>query len=108
MNDNRGVDFGLWKSISPSILSCPLDVHSDNIARKLGLITRKQNDSKAVIELDTYIRSLDKQDPVKYDFALFGLGVFEKFQHFLIVKRYGRNGFLCEDCISRSPRNMAS
>ncbi len=77
--DNRGVDFGLWNSVSPSVLSCPLDVHSGNIARKLGLLKRKQNDSKAVIELDTYLRSLDKQDPVKYDFALFGLGVFEKF-----------------------------
>ncbi|MCI0523032.1 MAG: TIGR02757 family protein [Bacteroidales bacterium] len=77
--DNKGVDFGIWDSISPSILSCPLDVHSGNVARKLGLLKRKQNDSKAVIELDTYLRSLDKQDPVKYDFALFGLGVFEKF-----------------------------
>ena len=77
--DNNGVDFGLWNSISPSILSCPLDIHSGNVARKLGLLKRKQNDSKAVIELDTYLRSLDKQDPVKYDFALFGLGVFEKF-----------------------------
>lgn len=78
-NDNRGVDFGIWKTIPPSILSCPLDIHSGNVARKLGLLKRKQNDSKAVIELDTYLRSLDKQDPVKYDFALFGLGVFEKF-----------------------------
>ncbi len=78
-NDNRGVDFGIWKTIPPSILSCPLDIHSGNVARKLGLLKRKQNDSKAVNELDTYLRSLDKQDPVKYDFALFGLGVFEKF-----------------------------
>jgi uncharacterized protein (TIGR02757 family) len=78
-NDDQGVDFGLWKSIPPSILSCPLDLHSGNVARKLGLLKRKQNDSKAVIELDTYLRSFDKQDPVKYDFALFGLGVFEKF-----------------------------
>jgi uncharacterized protein (TIGR02757 family) len=77
--DDRGVDFGLWKSISPSILSCPLDVHSGNIARKLGLITRKQNDSKAVSELDTNLRGMDVKDPVKYDFALFGLGVFEDF-----------------------------
>jgi len=73
--DNRGVDFGLWNSISPSILSCPLDVHSGNIARKLGLLTRKQNDSKAVSELDDALRKLDNDDPVKYDFALFGLGV---------------------------------
>jgi uncharacterized protein (TIGR02757 family) len=78
-NDNRGVDFGLWKSISPSNLSCPLDVHSGNVARKLGLIARKQNDSKAVSELDTNLRELDAEDPVKYDFALFGLGVFEGF-----------------------------
>jgi len=78
-NDNRGVDFGLWKSISPSILSCPLDVHSGNVARKLGLITRNQNDSKAVSELDNALRKMDKEDPVKYDFALFGLGVFKGF-----------------------------
>lgn len=78
-NDNKGVDFGLWKSIPPSILSCPIDVHSGNIARKLGLITRKQNDSRAVSELDKILRRFDKRDPVKYDFALFGLGVFEKF-----------------------------
>ena len=79
-NDNRGVDFGLWKSISPSILSCPLDVHSGNVARKLGLLARKQNDAKAVAELDTNLRKLDSRDPVKYDFALFGLGVFEGFK----------------------------
>lgn len=78
-NDARGVDFGLWKSISPAILSCPLDVHSGNVARKLGLLTRKQNDARAVTELDTQLRELDPEDPVKYDFALFGLGVFEKF-----------------------------
>jgi uncharacterized protein (TIGR02757 family) len=77
--DNRGVDFGIWNSISPSILSCPLDVHSGNVARKLGLITRKQNDSKAVHELDMNLREMDSEDPVKYDFALFGLGVFEGF-----------------------------
>jgi uncharacterized protein (TIGR02757 family) len=78
-NDNSGVDFGLWKSISPSKLSCPLDVHSGNVARKLGLLKRKQNDAKAVMELDSILRQLDPQDPVKYDFALFGLGVYEKF-----------------------------
>ncbi len=78
-NDNRGVDFGLWKSISPSILSCPLDIHSGEVARKLGLLTRKVNDAKAVIELDYSLRKMDKEDPVKYDFALFGLGVFEGF-----------------------------
>ena len=79
-NDNRGVDFGIWKSISPSILSCPLDVHSGNVARKLGLLTRKLNDARAVTELDTNLREMDSEDPVKYDFALFGLGVFEGFK----------------------------
>lgn len=78
-NDNSGVDFGIWKNISPSILSCPLDVHSGNVARKLGLLNRKQNDSKALNELDLNLRAMDNDDPVKYDFALFGLGVFEKF-----------------------------
>lgn len=77
--DNAGVDFGIWKSISPSMLSCPLDVHSGNVARKLGLLKRKQNDAKALLELDTALRKLDSNDPVKYDFALFGLGVFEGF-----------------------------
>ena len=78
-NDNAGVDFGIWKTISPSQLSCPLDVHSGKVARKLGLLNRKQNDAKALQELDTNLRKLDATDPVKYDFALFGLGVFEKF-----------------------------
>ena len=77
--DNKGVDFGIWKSISPAVLSCPLDVHSGNVARKLGLLTRKQNDWKALSELDVSLRKLDKNDPTKYDFALFGLGVFEGF-----------------------------
>ncbi|MGM0667786.1 MAG: TIGR02757 family protein [Bacteroidota bacterium] len=77
--DNKGVDFGIWDSISPSILSCPLDVHSGNVARKLGLLKRKQNDAKAVAELDGVLRSFDSEDPVKYDFALFGLGAIEKF-----------------------------
>jgi len=78
-DDSAGVDFGLWKNISPAVLSCPLDVHSGNVARKLGLLHRKQNDDKAVIELDLSLRALDPKDPVKYDFALFGLGVFEGF-----------------------------
>jgi uncharacterized protein (TIGR02757 family) len=78
-NDGCGVDFGLWKSISPHQLSCPLDLHSGNVARKLGLLTRKQNDAKALAELDFNLRLMDKSDPVKYDFALFGLGIFEKF-----------------------------
>ncbi len=78
-NDTAGVDFGIWKSISPSVLSCPLDVHSGNVARKLKLLNRKQNDGKALAELDASLRKLDSKDPVKYDFALFGLGVFERF-----------------------------
>ena len=78
--DNKGVDFGLWKSIPPSVLSCPLDVHSGNVARMLGMLTRKQNDAKAVSELDETLRAMDIEDPVKYDFALFGLGVFEGFK----------------------------
>ena len=78
-DDHAGVDFGIWKSLSPSQLSCPLDVHSGNVARKLKLLTRKQNDAKALLELDTSLRELDANDPVKYDFALFGLGVFEGF-----------------------------
>ena len=77
--DNKGVDLGIWKSIPASALSCPLDVHSGSVARKLGLLTRKQNDGKALSELDLQLRKLDKSDPVKYDFALFGLGVFEGF-----------------------------
>jgi len=78
-SDHAGVDFGLWKTISPSKLSCPLDVHTGTIARKLGLLKRKQNDARAVFELDLVLRSFDPEDPVKYDFALFGLGVSEKF-----------------------------
>lgn len=78
-NDKTGVDFGIWDSLSPSQLSCPLDVHSGNVARKLGLLARKQNDAKALHQLDTSLRKLDANDPVKYDFALFGLGVFEGF-----------------------------
>ncbi len=76
-NDKKGVDFGIWKSISPSELSCPLDVHSGNVARTLGILNRKQNDQKALQELDEALRKFDSKDPVKYDFALFGLGVFE-------------------------------
>ena len=75
--DTNGVDFGIWNAISPSELSCPLDVHSGNVARALGILKRKQNDQKALIELDEALRKFDPTDPVKYDFALFGLGVFE-------------------------------
>lgn len=74
-----GVDFGIWHGIRPAQLSCPLDVHSGRVARSLGLLRRKQNDGRAVAELDKALRSLDAEDPVKYDFALFGLGVFEGF-----------------------------
>ena len=73
------VDFGIWKKIKPSMLSCPLDVHTANIGRKLNLISRKQNDLKTVLELDKKLRLFDKNDPVKYDYALFGMGVYEKF-----------------------------
>ncbi len=76
-NDKKGVDFGIWKSVSPSELSCPLDVHSGNVARTLGILNRKQNDQTALQELDEALRKFDPTDPVKYDFALFGLGVFE-------------------------------
>ena len=94
-NDKSNVDFGLWSAPSAlkgkkktlfkdnltfsSLLMCPLDVHSGNVARKLGLLSRKQNDWKAVEELTANLRKFDPIDPVKYDFALFGLGVFEKF-----------------------------
>jgi len=78
-DNSTGVDFGLWNTIPPALLSCPLDVHSGNVARKLKLLKRKQNDAKALAELDKSLRKLDAKDPVKYDFALFGLGVFEKF-----------------------------
>ena len=75
--DDNGVDFGLWKSIPPSALMIPLDVHSGNTARDLGLLVRKQNDWKSVEELTNNLRELDPDDPVKYDFALFGIGVFD-------------------------------
>jgi uncharacterized protein (TIGR02757 family) len=78
-SSKKEVDFGLWLSFHPRQLSCPLDVHSGNVARKLGLLKRKQNDGKALTELDTALRLMDIEDPVKYDFALFGLGVFEDF-----------------------------
>jgi uncharacterized protein (TIGR02757 family) len=74
-SDNKGVDFGIWKSISPSQLCLPLDVHTGNVSRKLGLLKRKQDDWKAVEEITSVLRKLDPKDPVKYDFALFGLGV---------------------------------
>ena len=77
--DDQGVDFGIWKQISPAQLICPCDLHVDRVGRKLGLITRKQTDWGTAVELTQVLRSLDPLDPVKYDFALFGLGVEEKF-----------------------------
>jgi uncharacterized protein (TIGR02757 family) len=77
--DKCGVDFGLWKSIPASMLMCPLDLHTGNTARMLGLLSHRPNDRKAVEELTAQLRLLDAHDPVKYDFALFGLGIYEKF-----------------------------
>jgi len=77
--DKKGVDFGIWNKIKPSELYCPLDVHTGNVGRKLGFITRKANDWKALEELMIPLRQMDSEDPVKYDFALFGLGIYEKF-----------------------------
>jgi len=76
-HDDKGVDFGIWRGISPSALMIPLDVHSGNTARQLGLLQRKQNDWKAVEELTNALRKFDSEDPVKYDFALFGTGVYD-------------------------------
>ena len=78
-DDGRNVDLGIWKTIPAAALSCPLDVHSGNVARKLKILTRRQNDAKALAELDLSLRFFDANDPAKYDFALFGLGVFERF-----------------------------
>ncbi len=77
--DDRGVDFGIWNRISPAELVCPTDVHVDRVARKLGLITRRQVDWQNALELTGRLREFDPLDPVKYDFALFGLGIEEKF-----------------------------
>ncbi|UII27273.1 TIGR02757 family protein [Fulvivirga maritima] len=77
--DNKGVDFGFWEKIKPSQLVCPCDLHVDRVARKLGLITRKQTDWQTAVELTAHLKKFDAEDPVKYDFALFGLGVEEKF-----------------------------
>ncbi|MFZ1330361.1 MAG: TIGR02757 family protein [Chitinophagaceae bacterium] len=77
--DNKGVDFGIWKSISPSQLICPIDLHVARVARRFNILQRKQTDWQAALELSEYLRTLDPADPVKYDFALFGLGVMEKY-----------------------------
>ena len=79
VRNDQNVDFGIWKKIKKSKLSCPLDVHTGRVARELGLINRKQNDFKSLCELDKNLRLLDNEDPVKYDFSLFGLGMYEGF-----------------------------
>lgn len=77
--DNKGVDFGIWKNISPSKLICPIDLHVARVARHFNLLQRKQTDWQAALELTARLRTFDENDPAKYDFALFGLGVAEKF-----------------------------
>jgi uncharacterized protein (TIGR02757 family) len=77
--DSNGVDFGIWDTIKPSQLVCPLDVHVSRVARRLNLLQRKQDDWQAATELTHYLKQLDASDPVKYDYALFGLGVMEKY-----------------------------
>jgi len=77
--DNRGVDFGIWNKLSPSQLICPIDLHVARVAKRFKLIKRKQVDWETALELTSYLRTLDSNDPVKYDFALFALGVMEKF-----------------------------
>ena len=78
-NDKQGVDFGIWKKIQPSELICPIDLHVARVAKRFGLLERKQVDWQAAVELTDYLRTLDPLDPVKYDFALFGLGAIEKY-----------------------------
>ena len=77
--DEHGVDFGIWKNIRPAQLICPVDVHVSRVARKLNILKRPQNDWQAALELTAYLRTLDAKDPVKYDYALFGLGVMEHY-----------------------------
>jgi len=77
--DKNGVDFGLWKKISPAALICPVDLHVARVAKRFGLINRNQTDWTTAMELTEALREMDKKDPVKFDFALFGLGVFEKY-----------------------------
>ncbi|HVY75546.1 MAG TPA: TIGR02757 family protein [Puia sp.] len=77
--DKQGVDFGLWEQLSPADLICPVDLHVARVARRFGLITRKQTDWETAVELTNALRRMDPKDPVKYDYALFGLGVFEKY-----------------------------
>ncbi|MOA24584.1 hypothetical protein D3C78_1452660 [compost metagenome] len=77
--DDKGVDFGIWNTIQMKDLLCPLDLHVERVARKLGLITRTQVDWKTTLELSENLRQFDPVDPARYDFALFGLGIVEKF-----------------------------
>ena len=79
--DSSGVDFGIWRKIPSSKLICPCDIHVENVARKLGLVSGKKADLKMALELTRQLKRFDYHDPVKYDFALFGLGVEEKFWH---------------------------
>ena len=76
-SNQRGVDFGIWESIPSKFLSCPLDIHTFTVAKQLGLISSKSVGFKALFELDNCLRQLDPEDPTKYDFALFGLGLYE-------------------------------
>jgi uncharacterized protein (TIGR02757 family) len=78
-NDSEGVDFGIWKKISPSQLICPVDVHVARVSKHFNLLKRKQVDWQAAVELTSELQKFDKNDPVKYDFALFGLGVLDKY-----------------------------
>lgn len=78
-SDDCGVDFGIWKQLKPSALICPIDLHVARVAKRFGLVKRTQVDWQTALELTTYLRQLDAADPAKYDFALFGLGVMEKY-----------------------------
>lgn len=78
-NDNKGVDFGIWKKIKPAELICPVDLHVARVSRRFNLLTGKQVDWKAAVELTEQLKKFDNEDPVKYDFALFGLGILEKY-----------------------------
>jgi uncharacterized protein (TIGR02757 family) len=78
-NDNKGVDFGIWQQIAPAQLICPLDLHVARVAKHFNMIQRKQTDWLTALELTQFLRFLDANDPVKYDFALFGLGIIEKY-----------------------------
>ena len=77
--DTKGVDFGIWKNISPTQLVCPIDLHVARVAQRFNLISRKQVDWLTALELTNRLKKFDAKDPAKYDFALFGLGVVEKF-----------------------------